>query len=244
MLPCYRAAAHCKPTPNGRQGVGVLIRHGTHRFARGGRRVSGDRDRFDRISSAQVGCNGWLATLPAIELAPQPDRGKRPTRIRIWSCPDVRHRRVPPQGAGRTCRGRGRGDGDDAPGGQPHAGRLRGPRGLQRDPQRHPARHRPRHPRRVLRRRRRLRGDQHVRRQLRQPLRVRHRRAHLRAVRGRRPDRPGGGRRLVHPGPAPLGDRLGRPRHQAAHARACGLPHPARYLPAAGRGPDRRRSRA
>ena len=49
------------------------------------------------------------------------------------------------------------------------AGRLRRARGLQRDPQRHPARRRPRRPRRLLRGRRRLRRDEHVRRQLGQP---------------------------------------------------------------------------
>ena len=45
-------------------------------------------------------------------------------------------------------------------------------------------------PRRLLRGRRRLRRDQHLRRQPRQPRRVRHRRPHLRARRGRRPASP------------------------------------------------------
>ena len=92
---------------------------------------------------------------------------------------------------------RRRRDGHDAPGRRPHPGRLRGPRGLQRDPQRHPPRRRPRGPRRLLRGRRRPRRDQHLRRQPRQPRRVRHRRPHLRAGRGRRPARPRGRRRLV-----------------------------------------------
>ena len=71
-----------------------------------------------------------------------------------------------------------------------HPRRLRGARGLQRGPQRHPARHRPRRsttPTSTAGVG--LRRDQHLRRQPRQPRRVRHHRADLRTVRGRRPDR-------------------------------------------------------
>ena len=68
-------------------------------------------------------------------------------------------------------------------------------------------------------RRRGLHYHQHVRRKPRQPGRIRADRADRGTVRGGCPDRPGGGRPVVRPGPAALGARLGRARHQAAHPR-------------------------
>ncbi len=115
---------------------------------------------------------------------------------------------------------------------------------MQRDPERHPAGHRPLGAPGVLRGRRRLRRDQHLRLQPFGGGRVRHRRPDLRAVRGRRPDRPRGRRRVRRPGrPPALGARLDRPRHQAAVARPHRVRRPARRLPAERRGPARRRRR-
>ena len=122
--------------------------------------------------------------------------------------------------------------------------RLPAARGLQRDPERHPPGHRPLGPRGVLRGRRRLRRDQHLRRELRGPRRVRHPRADLRALRGRRPHRPRG-RRRVHRatgqqrwvlGSMGPGTKLPTLGH-APYADA------ARRLPAERRGHDRRRRR-
>ena len=125
-----------------------------------------------------------------------------------------------PRGSRHPCGGRRRCDGHDAPGAGPHARGLRAARGLQRDPQRHPPRHRPLGPRGVLRGRRRLRRDQHLRREPRGAGGVRHPRAGPRAVRGGCPDRPRGGRRVRRRDrPAALGARLDGSRHQAAHAR-------------------------
>ena len=78
----------------------------------------------------------------------QPDPSRRPPR-------GARH----PSGGGRRC------DGHDAPGAGPDARGLPEPRGLQRDPERDPPGHRPLGPRGVLRGRRRLRRDQHLRRE-------------------------------------------------------------------------------
>ena len=71
--------------------------------------------------------------------------------------------------ARRTRRRRGRGDGHDAAAARPDSRRLRGPRGLQRDPQRQSPRRGSCDPRRLLRGGRGLRRHEHVRRQLRQP---------------------------------------------------------------------------
>ena len=76
-------------------------------------------------------------------------------------------------------------------------------------------------PRRLLRGRRRLRRDQHLRRQPGQPRRVRHRRPDLRARRGRRrgsPARSADG--WSTPGPPALGARLGRARAPSCPASA------------------------
>lgn len=84
----------------------------------------------------------------------------------------------------------------------------------------------------------RLRRDQHLRCQPRRPGRVRHPRARPRTLRGRRPHRPRGRRRVhrLHRPPA-LGPRLHRPRHQAADPRPRPVPPAARRLPAERRGP-------
>ena len=101
------------------------------------------------------------------------------------------------------------------------AGRLRGPRGLQRDPQRHPAGRRPRRARRLLRRRAcdgvetntfganlANLAEYGIADRIRELAEAgaRHR------PRGRR-------RAASTPRPATLGARLDRPGHQAAHAR-------------------------
>ena len=98
------------------------------------------------------------------------------------------------------------------------ARRLRGPRGLQRDPQRHAPDVVARHPPRLLRGGRGRRRDQHLRREPAQPRRLRHRRTDPRARReGRRLAREVADE-IVDAGPAAVRARLGRPGHEAAHA--------------------------
>ncbi len=147
----------------------------------------------------------------------------------------------------RACRGRRRGDGHHAAGcrrtRRPGVRRLRGPRGLQRDPQRHPPGRRRRHPPRLLRRGRGRRGDQHLRREPAQPRRLRHRGPDPGARREGGADRPGGGRRDVGAGPAAVRPRLGRPGHEAADAGPRVLRAAARRLHRVRPRADRRRQR-
>ena len=99
-------------------------------------------------------------------------------------------------------------------------------------------------PRGVLRGRRRLRRDQHLRRQPRGPRRVRHHRADRGAVRGRRADRPRGRRRAPHHRAAALGAGLDGARHQAADPRPRALTPTLRdAYQQQRRRPDRRRRR-
>ncbi|CAG6396802.1 HAD family hydrolase [Actinacidiphila cocklensis] len=156
---------------------------------------------------------------------------------------EQRPRRRPAPGPRHPRRRRRRRHGHHAPGAGTHARRLPAARRLQRDPQRHPSGRRPVGPRGVLLGRRGHRRDQHLRGQPLRAGRVRHPRADPRAVRGGRPPRPRGRRRLRRRRPPPLGARLDGPRHQAADAR----PHPVRRAPrrlrGERRGPDRRRRR-
>jgi hypothetical protein len=89
--------------------------------------------------------------------------------------------------------------------------RRRRPRGLHRLPGHHPPRRHRRPAHRLLRGGRRRGGDQHLRRLRRAARRVRHGRPVPRDRQGQRPHRPGGGRRLLHPGPQALRGRLARP---------------------------------
>ena len=116
---------------------------------------------------------------PALRLVGRWPAGRMPVAVSVrraahrrLACDDLQRCRTPqrpPRGPRDPGRGRRRRHGHDAAGPGPLDGRLRGARGLQRDPQRHPAGHRPQRARGVLRRRRRRRRDQHLRRQLRQP---------------------------------------------------------------------------
>ena len=146
--------------------------------------------------------------------------------------------------ARRACPRRRRRDGHDAPGGRPLDGRLPGPRGVQRDPQRHPARHRPQRPRRLLRGGRRLRRDQHLRRQ---PTPTSASTTSPTGstswptpARGSRPSRP---QALVDRRAAAVRHRLGGPGHQAALAGARAVRPAARRVRRAGPRHDRRRGR-
>ncbi len=187
-----------------------------------------------------------LRAAPRIEA--QPDR---PVSVLGWG-DHVVHRIVwrataaTAIASGRAFRAgghRGRRHGVDAPGHPAHARRLRGSRGLQRGAQRDPARRGDRHSRCLPGRRRRLRDDQHLRRQPREPRRVWHLRPDRRAGPQRRPAGPPGRRRLVGAGPATLGARLHGSRHQAAHPGPHLVRRPARHLRRRGRGPAARRGR-
>ncbi len=129
---------------------------------------------------------------------------------------------------------------------QPAAGRadrrgLRGPgpRGLQRALGGDPARRRRPGPPLVLRGRVRRGRDRHLRGLRPGAGGVRAGPPGPRAQPGRRHPGPGGGRRLLHPGPAPVGGREHRARHQVPHPRADPLRRPPRRLPGAGRRPPR-----
>ena len=191
-----------------------------------------------------------VAAPPAREYAPRGSPAS-PIGLPHHDAPRLRPRVRPANGAGHPRGRRRRRHGHDAAGRRPDPRRLRGPRGLQRDPQRHPPRRRARGPRRVLRGGRRLRRDQHLRRQPRQPRRVRHRRPDRRAGRGRRapsparsptasrtPDRPrwvlgsvGPGTKLPTLGHAPYADlrdayeaQAARPASRAAPTRSSSRP--------------------
>ena len=88
----------------------------------------------DRCRVAGPALDLWTSDVPVDDVR---GRSRRPGTL----FDHVPERRVrPADHPARATRGRRRRDGHDAPGRRPHPRRLRGSRGLQRDPQRHPAR--------------------------------------------------------------------------------------------------------
>ena len=125
--------------------------------------------------------------------------------------------------------------------GRADGGRLRGPgpRGLQRDAGTDAARrHRPGPPV-VPRGRVRRGGDRHLRGLRPGAGRVRPGPPGARAQPGRCRPGQGGGRRLLHSRPSPMGGRQHRPGHQVPHTRPDQVRRPPRRLRGAGLGSDR-----